>query len=458
MHLQDTSAFNTTDPDKVYVVNQPAPNQYTATADIETITVDSDNDPFSNKYYNLVLWHSVSSGSEEEKVFINLPSGSYTKQGDATSDVSGYDNYSIPSGFRGYGFLVQRVTIKHSTGGGGTWTIIQETDLRGSVPTVAVGSGTASITTEFADSQFKLFDEGNPTRELAFQLSGISNSTVRTITVPDEDLSLIDDATSDPLIDADAAEDGTEGSLARKDHQHIKHHAKYLDSAAVAAIEAEDPLDLAGVVNIAKYHQYTEIADPGAGAANTLRVYAVDDGSGVTGLQLTDSAGVDTFIGARTRYYWLHPEDFMSIIGVPVYVMVGAWATGSTAWQFPGDNTLTGVVAKAGLPADWVSGTVKITLFYQGPGPDTNNRRFEMYASALTPGTDSIIKALDITNSQTVGSGVGSVTQLTFSTGLTVAAGDIVRITFGRDSNHADDSNPDVVYLLGVRLEYTAFF
>ena len=35
----------------------------------------------------------------------------------------------------------------------------------------------------------------------------------------------VDDATSDPLIDVDAAADGTEASFARKDHQHPKHHS-----------------------------------------------------------------------------------------------------------------------------------------------------------------------------------------------------------------------------------------
>ena len=34
-----------------------------------------------------------------------------------------------------------------------------------------------------------------------------------------------DDATSDPLIDANSAADGTEDSVARKDHVHLKHHA-----------------------------------------------------------------------------------------------------------------------------------------------------------------------------------------------------------------------------------------
>ena len=61
-----------------------------------------------------------------------------------------------------------------------------------------------------------------------------------------------DDATSDPLIDADSTSDGTEESPARKDHVHPKHHAKYTNANAVTAIEAEDPLDLAGVLNLAK--------------------------------------------------------------------------------------------------------------------------------------------------------------------------------------------------------------
>ena len=54
-----------------------------------------------------------------------------------------------------------------------------------------------------------------------------------------------DDATSDPLIDADAAADGTEASAARKDHVHIKHHAKYTDAEALSAGQDDatsDPL------------------------------------------------------------------------------------------------------------------------------------------------------------------------------------------------------------------------
>ncbi len=49
---------------------------------------------------------------------------------------------------------------------------------------------------------------------------------------------LISDAASDPLIDADAAADGTEDSAARKDHVHPKHHAKYTDAEATTQAKA----------------------------------------------------------------------------------------------------------------------------------------------------------------------------------------------------------------------------
>lgn len=68
--------------------------------------------------------------------------------------------------------------------------------------------------------------------------------------ISDATLLEVDDATSDPLIDGDAAADGTEASVARKDHVHPKHHAKYTDANAISAIEGEATLDLAGDVTI----------------------------------------------------------------------------------------------------------------------------------------------------------------------------------------------------------------
>lgn len=191
LHLQNVSAFDTTDPGEVLVPNQHVNNggNYDATADIETLVNDSEDVSLSNKYYNLVIWCSVSSGSEEEKVFINLPSGSYTTQIGATNDTSGFDNFGIPIGFKGYAYLIQRVTIKHAPGGP-TWTIIEELDLRGQIPNIIAGGGAAAITTEFVDSAFRVFDDGDPTRQIALQASDITPGQTRVITVPDENVTL----------------------------------------------------------------------------------------------------------------------------------------------------------------------------------------------------------------------------------------------------------------------------
>lgn len=45
-------------------------------------------------------------------------------------------------------------------------------------------------TTEFADSTFRIQDNGDATKELAFEVSGITTGTTRTITVPDTNVDL----------------------------------------------------------------------------------------------------------------------------------------------------------------------------------------------------------------------------------------------------------------------------
>lgn len=50
------------------------------------------------------------------------------------------------------------------------------------------------------------------------------------------------------------------------------------------------------ILNQSNYIQFTEVASPAAGAANTMRLYAVDD-AGTTKLAYKDSTGTETFIG-----------------------------------------------------------------------------------------------------------------------------------------------------------------
>ncbi len=184
LHDHALPVFDTAGSTVVYVVNDFT-TKYLQVTDLNALLTDSANASMSGKYFNLVLWASVSEKSGDCKLFINLPSGSYNKQGDAENDVSGYTNFSIPVAYRGAAFLISRLTLRHQVAGGGTWTSILETDLRGQIPNVIAGGGAQAITTEFADSTFRLFDETDPTKLLAFELAGIAAGNTRTLTVPD---------------------------------------------------------------------------------------------------------------------------------------------------------------------------------------------------------------------------------------------------------------------------------
>jgi hypothetical protein len=73
--------------------------------------------------------------------------------------VDGYNVYTIPPEFgkeSSTGFLIAAVTFKHSVAASGTWTHIQTTDLRGTVPSTAATSGGVST------SQFLLLDGTRP--------------------------------------------------------------------------------------------------------------------------------------------------------------------------------------------------------------------------------------------------------------------------------------------------------
>lgn len=50
--------------------------------------------------------------------------------------------------------------------------------------------GNINITPEFSDSLFRIQDNGDASKEIAFEASGISAATTRTITMPDEDVDL----------------------------------------------------------------------------------------------------------------------------------------------------------------------------------------------------------------------------------------------------------------------------
>ena len=113
-----------------------------------------------------------------------------------------------------------------------------------------------------------------------------------------------DDATSDPLIDGAAAADGTEGSAARKDHVHPRHHAIYVDASAVSAVEAAG-LDLVA----------------GKDVMLTENLTSDHTWSGITAYMYASESVVLGEICYFKAANWLEKADADSIAKMPVVAM-----------------------------------------------------------------------------------------------------------------------------------------
>ncbi len=176
LHLHAFPTFDTASDSNIFVVNDSGA-AFTKINDLNALLTDSAGGSMSNRYFTLVVWGGVSEDSSDSKLMINLPSGSYNKQSDATADVSGFANFTIPVDFRGTGFLISKLVLRHQPASGGTWTSIEEGDLRGLFPSVAAAGGSGSVTTEFPDNLFSLFDETDVTKKLVWQLETIPTAT-----------------------------------------------------------------------------------------------------------------------------------------------------------------------------------------------------------------------------------------------------------------------------------------
>jgi len=188
LHKHTVPAFDTSGTDIVLVKNWNG-TAYNDITDLYSIVADSGGNTITNnKWFNLVLWGVANKSGAYDPMLINLPSGFYNTQSAAEADTSGYDDFVIPRNFlneSSTGYLIARITVQMATGGG-SWGYGSTVDLRGLRPVNATG-GAAATQLEFPDNTFRIQDEGDLSKQIAFQASGISGTTTRTLTVQDAD-------------------------------------------------------------------------------------------------------------------------------------------------------------------------------------------------------------------------------------------------------------------------------
>jgi hypothetical protein len=189
MHRHTIPAYDMGTGDDAHVVNWNG-DAYHEITDLNEITADSTGASITNKYFNVVFWFANNKTGEYSPLMVNLPTGSYATLTNAVNDTDGHDVYDIPKAFNresSTGMLVARITLRYTTAASGTWVVHNTTDLRGRTPGTASGTSLASQV-EFPDNTFRIFDEADDTKELAFSVGGITTSTTRTITMPDADV------------------------------------------------------------------------------------------------------------------------------------------------------------------------------------------------------------------------------------------------------------------------------
>ena len=219
----------------------------------------------------------------------------------------------------------------------------------------------------------------------------------------------------------------------------------YTDAQAIAAVEGEATLELSGVVGLASYLEMDEIADPGAGAANTLRVYAIDV-AGTTGLQITDSAGVDTTIVARTRK-------------LPMTMMVEP--SGNIAGQAGYLDAVTrDMHAAAPVPSDWVAGTdIMLSMQLYKLGAVVETAVMNNWIAAHSDGeTWSWNIESNVNANVNIPASSGIVIYTRTISGASLSAGDHLEWFLRRTGGSASDTLNETLFIRGPFMEYTAFF
>ncbi len=151
----------------------------------------------NNKYFNIVVWGVQNRTGVTSHLMCNIPTGQYGKQGDAIVDAEKFSVHTIPSTFRGTGFLIAELTFQFTSGR--AWTLIQNKDLLGQTPTLVPGGGTTSIISTFVDSAFEVFDNGDDTKRMNFELSSVTTGNTRTLTVPDTSSTILTSDGTTPL-------------------------------------------------------------------------------------------------------------------------------------------------------------------------------------------------------------------------------------------------------------------
>tara|TARA_R110000737_G_C14598181_1_gene488609 strand:+ start:37 stop:1863 length:1827 start_codon:yes stop_codon:yes gene_type:complete len=162
LHEHDLPAKDMATGSDCHVVNDSAA-AYTRVTNLNTLLTDASGGSMSGRSFSLVFWMVVSENSSPSHLMVNLPTDSYSGSAAALLDAEAYSVYAIPADFKGAAFLFARVTFSHSPSGGGSWTVRETEDLRGTIPNTVAGSSSATTDLHIGNKEIQLEANRNVT-------------------------------------------------------------------------------------------------------------------------------------------------------------------------------------------------------------------------------------------------------------------------------------------------------
>lgn len=117
LHVHTYPAKDTDTGSIFYIVNDFEDPYLRITTGLDSGDFDTDSTGAAmSAYYRLVLWGTISETSGDSQWYINKPSGSYNNSTDALNDISNTQDSSIPSEYKGVGFLMYALVCRNQGG------------------------------------------------------------------------------------------------------------------------------------------------------------------------------------------------------------------------------------------------------------------------------------------------------------------------------------------------------
>lgn len=123
--------------DPAFIVNDPT-TAFKRITTLDDVTQLADAGAINNRWFSLVLWGSVADQDADSKLYINLPTGSYSTEAQADADANDFTIFAIPDQFTGTGILLAKYVVQGKDSG--VWVQGSKIDLRGLTPSASPGA------------------------------------------------------------------------------------------------------------------------------------------------------------------------------------------------------------------------------------------------------------------------------------------------------------------------------